>query len=112
MLSHTPCDDNIHARATSRPDHGSESVADDAIRRLTVYNPHPVGPPLTGAVFMLPRHARIIGLAVLILAPAVLAQVPAASDPPKYTLPPPHIVAAFDAEPLPQVLVSPNRQVL
>src|SRR5204863_117591 len=31
---------------------------------------------------------------------------------PKYVLPPPHIVEAFDAEPLPQVLVSPNRQVL
>jgi len=72
------------------------------------------------------RSARMIGLAVALVGPALLhptaqsprredpglAQVPGASDPPKYVLPPPNVVEAFDAEPLPQVLVSPNRQVL
>src|SRR5436190_2166083 len=58
------------------------------------------------------RSARVIGLAVVLLGPVLLAQVPSASDPPKYVLPPASIVDAFDAEPLPQVLVSPNRQVL
>src|SRR6267143_4628435 len=61
---------------------------------------------------MLSRTSRLIGLAVLILAPALLAQVPSASDPPKYVLPPANIVAVFDAEPMPQTLLSPNRQVV
>ncbi|OLC49294.1 MAG: hypothetical protein AUH43_07870 [Acidobacteria bacterium 13_1_40CM_65_14] len=61
---------------------------------------------------MLSRTSRFIALAVLILAPALLAQVPSASDPPKYALPPQHIIAVFDAEPLPQTLLSPNRQVV
>src|SRR5882672_6586065 len=62
--------------------------------------------------FMLSRTSRFIALAVLILAPALLAQVPSASDPPKYALPPQNIIAVFDAEPLPQTLLSPNRQVV
>ncbi len=61
---------------------------------------------------MLIRAARITMLVLLVLGAAVAAQVPSASDPPKYVLPPPNIVAAFDAEPLPQTMVSPNRQVL
>ena len=42
----------------------------------------------------------------------VVAQVPSATDPAKYVLPPKTIVDVFDAEPLPQVLISPNRQVV
>jgi dipeptidyl aminopeptidase/acylaminoacyl peptidase len=42
----------------------------------------------------------------------VAAQVPTASDPPKYALPPQPIVDVFDAEFLPQTMVSPNRQML
>jgi dipeptidyl aminopeptidase/acylaminoacyl peptidase len=61
---------------------------------------------------MLSRTSRLIGLAVLILAPALVAQVPSASDPPKYVLPPANIVAVFDAEPMPQTLLSPNKQVV
>jgi dipeptidyl aminopeptidase/acylaminoacyl peptidase len=61
---------------------------------------------------MLNRPARTIAFALLIVAPTLAAQVPGASDPPKYALPPPHIVEAFDAEPLPQTMISPNRQVL
>ncbi len=38
--------------------------------------------------------------------------MPAAADPPKYVLPPKAIVDAFDAEPLPQTLLSPNKQVV
>ena len=49
---------------------------------------------------------------VLDLGPRVSAQVPAAADPPKYVLPPKAIVDAFDAEPLPQTLLSPNKQVV
>src|SRR4029077_7292629 len=67
---------------------------------------------------MFTRPIRAIALAVLVLAPApalrpfdaltvapsvvaaqqgqgASAQVPSASDPPRYVLPPPHIVAAF-----------------
>jgi len=65
---------------------------------------------------MFTRLARAVGLGVVLLGAALLhpgfAQMPSASDPPKYVLPPPNIVEVFDAEPLPQMLVSPNRQVL
>ena len=61
---------------------------------------------------MLNRPARAIAFALLIVAPTLAAQVPGASDPPKYAVPPQHIVEAFDAEPLPQTMISPNRQAL
>ncbi len=61
---------------------------------------------------MFNRPARVIVFAVLILAPALAAQVPTASDPPKYVLPPKAIVDAFDVEPLPQTTLSPNKQVV
>ena len=44
--------------------------------------------------------------------PRVSGQVPSAADAPKYALPPKAIVEAFDAEPLPQMLLSPNKQVV
>jgi dipeptidyl aminopeptidase/acylaminoacyl peptidase len=55
------------------------------------------------------RLARFLPLAIVALAPALLAQSPEA---PKYLTPPPNIVAAFDAQPLPDSLLSPNKQVL
>src|SRR5436190_2594741 len=58
------------------------------------------------------RPLRVVALSLLILAPARAAQVPSASDPPKYVLPPKEIVDVFDAELLPQTLVSPNHQVV
>jgi dipeptidyl aminopeptidase/acylaminoacyl peptidase len=66
------------------------------------------------------RPIRVVALALLILAPALAlrqaqglaAQVPSASDPPKYVLPPQNIVEVFDAELLPQTFLSPNRQVV
>jgi dipeptidyl aminopeptidase/acylaminoacyl peptidase len=58
------------------------------------------------------RPARLAVIAFLLLAPALVAQVPSASDPPKYSLPPKAIVDVFDAEFLPQTTVSPNRQVV
>jgi dipeptidyl aminopeptidase/acylaminoacyl peptidase len=64
------------------------------------------------------RLIRAVALLALILVPAlalrqgIAAQVPTASDPPRYVLPPKAIVDAFDAEPLPQTLVSPNKQVI
>src|SRR5580765_7305166 len=61
---------------------------------------------------MLTRPLRVIALIVAILAPALAAQVPTASDPPKYALPPQAIVDVFDAEFLPQTTLSPNRQVV
>ena len=61
---------------------------------------------------MLIRPARFLVLAVLFLAPTLIAQVPSASDPPKYSLPPQTIIDAFDAESLPQTMVSPNKQVV
>ena len=58
------------------------------------------------------RPLRVVALFALILAPALAAQVPTASDPARYVLPPKAIVDAFDAEPLPQTLLSPNKQVI
>jgi dipeptidyl aminopeptidase/acylaminoacyl peptidase len=55
---------------------------------------------------------RILLFALLAIGPVVAAQVPAATDPPKYVLPPKNIVDVFDAEWLPQTTVSPNHQVL
>src|SRR5438046_6496550 len=57
------------------------------------------------------RPARIFSLGLL-LAPALAAQVPSASDPPRYALPPKEIVDAFDAPGLPTPTVSPSRQVI
>ncbi len=57
------------------------------------------------------RAARILTLLVL-LVPALAAQVPSASDPPRYSLPPKEIVDAFDAPLPPTVLVSPSHQVV
>src|SRR5438094_8458914 len=58
------------------------------------------------------RPFRFIVIALCLAAPALIAQVPSASDPPKYVMPPKNIVDVFDAEPLPQVLISPNRQAV
>jgi dipeptidyl aminopeptidase/acylaminoacyl peptidase len=58
------------------------------------------------------RPLRVIALIVVVLAPALAAQVPSASDPPKYVLPPQAIVDVFDAEFLPQTTLSPNKQVV
>jgi dipeptidyl aminopeptidase/acylaminoacyl peptidase len=58
------------------------------------------------------RPTRFVVIATLLFAPALIAQVPSASDPVKYVLPPKNIVDVFDAETLPQTLVSPNHQVL
>jgi len=55
---------------------------------------------------------RFLALALLALGTAVAAQVPSATDSPKYVLPPKHIVDVFDAETLPGTVVSPNHQVL
>src|SRR5262245_49491874 len=56
------------------------------------------------------RPARILLLASL-LAPALAAQVPGSSDPPRFALPPKEIVDAFDAPGLPTPTVSPSRPV-
>src|SRR5262245_39595128 len=69
---------------------------------------------------MLSRPVRALALVVVILAPVLVlrqapgvsAQVPTAADAPKYALPPKNIVDVFDAEFLPQTMVSPNRQVV
>jgi dipeptidyl aminopeptidase/acylaminoacyl peptidase len=66
------------------------------------------------------RLARTLALAVLVFAPALAlrqtqhasAQVPSATDPPRYVLPPKDIVDLFDADFLPQTTLSPNRQVV
>jgi dipeptidyl aminopeptidase/acylaminoacyl peptidase len=58
------------------------------------------------------RFVRLVSLAFLALAPVLIAQSPAPSDQPKYLLPPPNIVAAFDAPPPPQEMLSPTRHVM
>jgi dipeptidyl aminopeptidase/acylaminoacyl peptidase len=56
--------------------------------------------------------AVIFAPVVFDLGPRVYSQVPTASDSPRYVLPPKAIVDAFDAEPLPQTTLSPNKQVV
>ena len=56
--------------------------------------------------------AVIVAPVVFDCGPRVTAQVPAASESPRYALPPKTIVDAFDAEPLPQTILSPNKQVV
>ena len=58
------------------------------------------------------RPSRLVIVATLLLGPALLAQVPTASDPAKYVLPPKAVVDVFDADFLPQTTLSPNRQVV
>src|SRR5438309_252965 len=55
------------------------------------------------------RFARLVAFAVVILAPVLAAQSP---DTSKYLLPPQPIIDAFDAQPIPEVIVSPSRLVL
>ena len=55
---------------------------------------------------------RFLALVLLVLGSAVAAQVPSATDAPRYVLPPQPIVEVFDADWLPQTTVSPNREVL
>ena len=58
------------------------------------------------------RPSRLAIIGALLIGPALLAQVPSASDPAKYVLPPKEIVDVFDADFLPQTMVSPNKQVV
>ena len=58
------------------------------------------------------RPVRLAVVLAALFGPILAAQVPRASEPTFYAKPPQPIVDAFDAEPLPQVVVSPNRQAL
>ncbi len=57
---------------------------------------------------------RPAALVAVLLVPVLGAQVqvPTASDPPRYVLPPQNVVDAFDAEPLPQMLLSPDHRLI
>ena len=57
------------------------------------------------------RPARLVALLAILVAPVLLAQS-SSYEPPKYQLPPKPIVDAFDVAPLPQTMLSPNKQVL
>src|SRR5262245_41773215 len=63
-----------------------------------------------GAVKSAPMK-RLIALALLAAGSVIAAQSPAPAAA-RYLVPPPQIVATFDAPPLPQVIVSPDRQTL
>ena len=56
------------------------------------------------------RSGRIVLLLAVLVAPVVAARAPAGAE--KYLLPPKAIVDAFDVEPLPGSMLSPNKQVL
>ena len=60
------------------------------------------------------RPLRFASIAAVLLVPVLAAQVqvPTASDPARYVLPPKNVVDAFDAESLPQTLLSPNHRVV
>ena len=61
---------------------------------------------------MMSTPVRLGVAAVALVAPVIAAQVPSATEPTYYAKPPQAIIDAFDAEPLPQTIVSPNRQLL
>src|SRR5947209_5561142 len=101
---------------------GSAAVHESGPRAVALprYNPIPFvrmfGPIRSGGWskerrMFSTRSARILSFAV-ILAPALAAQVPSASDPPRYALPPKEIIDAFDAPGLPTSIVSPAHQVI
>src|SRR3954454_10869972 len=48
----------------------------------------------------------------LLLFAGVLLATTLAADTPKYLVPPPDVVAAFDAAPLPDALLSPSKKVM
>src|SRR5713226_4335434 len=58
------------------------------------------------------RFARFLLFASIAIAPVLIAQTPARSDTTTYLRPPQPIVDAFDAQPLPQTILSPTRQFL
>ena len=58
------------------------------------------------------RSLRLAAPLAALLAPALIAQGPAASGPVHYMQPPQNVVDAFDAEPLPQAIVSPTHQAI
>lgn len=60
----------------------------------------------------MPAMKRLIALGLLATGSALTAQVPGASDPPKYVTPPKAIVDVFDAEFLPQTIVSRDGRLL
>jgi dipeptidyl aminopeptidase/acylaminoacyl peptidase len=58
------------------------------------------------------RSLRVAALLAALLAPVLVAQGPSRAEPLHYMQPPKNIVDAFDAEPLPQTIVSPNHQTI
>jgi dipeptidyl aminopeptidase/acylaminoacyl peptidase len=58
------------------------------------------------------RPLRAAVVLAALLAPVLAVQVPVAQEPLHYMQPPKNIVDVFDAEPLPQAMVSPNHQVM
>src|SRR5882762_820630 len=83
-------------------------------REVTIRGQEPFMPT---RLFRALLHVLILSVVVLTpvafdLGPRLQAQVPSASDSPRYVLPPKAVVDAFDAEPLPQTLLSPNKQVI
>jgi dipeptidyl aminopeptidase/acylaminoacyl peptidase len=55
---------------------------------------------------------RAAAVLAALIAPVLAAQGPVAQEPFRYMQPPKNIVDVFDAEPLPQAMVSPNHQVM
>jgi dipeptidyl aminopeptidase/acylaminoacyl peptidase len=58
------------------------------------------------------RFGRFLLFALIAIAPVLIAQTPAQSGTTPYLRPPQPIVDAFDAQPLPQTILSPTRQLL
>jgi dipeptidyl aminopeptidase/acylaminoacyl peptidase len=58
------------------------------------------------------RPLRAATVLAALLVPVLAAQAPVPPGPVRYMLPPQNVVDAFDAEPLPQEMVSPNHQVM
>src|SRR5215467_15310866 len=58
------------------------------------------------------RTLRAAVVLAALLVPVLLVQVPTAQEPLHYMQPPKNVVDVFDAEPLPQAMVSPNHQAM
>ena len=58
------------------------------------------------------RTLAFAAATIIVVSTVHLAQTPSTSTAPVYLTPPKEIVEVFDAPPLPQIIVSPNRQLI
>ena len=72
---------------------------------VSAFIPYVATPAAEAGVKAIVSHHNDMETNDAAVTPTLVAQVPSASDPARYALPPKHIVDVFDAEPLPQTML-------